>query len=410
MHKIYLTILFALITFFPVPAQNNNSSKIFTDSLIVTALGRVNADSIQANVMALQNMGTRFMMAPNRKEVAAWIMNKFISSGIDEVRLDSFPCSTSINWPPLVYDTVTWQYNVEARIEGTEFPEDEIVLLAHYDDVTQDFDPIIFAPGADDNASGTAATLECARVIMDMDYQPGQTLIFLATGAEELMYYGDAGTEHYAQKAQSAGRNIVMAINNDMVSWNDGSWTLDLLNHTLSPHITGMAINIIDNYTSLNYSSWPPEYNVGGDIQPFLNAGYHGIYFMEHNFNPNYHTYDDLVEYCDMPYLAEVTKVSLGCILHSDITVGIQETVPALNEMAVNPNPATFKINFYLKCPGSSIWDMKIHNINGAEVFKGQFQAGNNTLDVSFLPEGFYMMIFSNGMEILYQKLVISRN
>jgi hypothetical protein len=408
MKKLYLVILFTAVFLSGISAQSS-AHKLSTDSLIVSALAMVNTDSLQADVQEMQNMVTRFMIAPNRKEVATWIMNKFLSYGITEVRLDSFLCNTDINYPNLVYDTTTWQYNVEARIEGTEYTEDEVVLLGHYDDCTTDFSPMIFAPGADDNASGTAATLECARVIMEMGYQPGQTLIFLASAAEELMYYGDAGTEHYAQEALAAGRNIVMAINNDMIAWDDGSWTIDLFNHPLSSHITGLAIDIIDNYTSLDYYSWPPVANVGGDIQPFFNAGYYGVYFMEHVFNPNYHTYNDLVVSCDFPYLAEVTKVSLGCLLKSDITVGQKEIELTLKEIMVYPNPANTEISFYLNDPRSSSWELKIHNLNGAEIYKGQFPPGNNSLDVSSLPEGFYMMIFSDGTQIRYQKLVIVR-
>jgi len=241
---------------------------------------------------------------------------------------------------------------VEARIEGTEFPDNETVLLAHYDDATQDFDPLIFA----------------------------------------------------------AGRNIAMAINNDMIAWNDGSWTLDLFNHSLSPHITSLAIEIIENYTTLNYNSWVPAINVGGDIQPFLDSGYHGIYFIEHYINPNYHTQDDLIEFCDFPYLAEITKVNLGCILQSDMTVDQKEMVPSFKEIEVYPNPASSEISFRLDDPGSSYWNLLITGMNGAEVFKGLFPSGNNSLDVSFLPDGFYMMMFSNGTKIQHKKLIIAKN
>jgi hypothetical protein len=408
MKKLYFVILFPLII---LPHINAQSSlyKISTDSLIIAALAMINADSLQADVQAMQDMGTRFMIAPNRKDAATWVMNKFLSFGIEEVRLDSFICTNSIHYPPIIYDTVTWQYNVEARIEGSEYPQDEVVLVAHYDDCTQDYDPIYFAPGADDNASGTSATLECARIIMEMGYQPAQTIIFLASAAEELMYYGDAGTEHYAMEAQAAGRNIVMVINNDMISWDDGTWTLDLFTHVFSQQITGMAINIIEDYTSLNYYAWAPVQNVGGDIQPFLDAGYPGIYFMEQPINPNYHSINDLVDSCDFPYLAEATKVSLGCMLKSDITVGLKETRPGFHEIDVNPNPASNEINFYLNGPVSSSWDLNIISTNGTEVYKGICPPGSNKLNISFLPEGIYLMIFHNNEHALYQKLVILR-
>lgn len=408
MKKLYLVII-SMAVILPGIFAQGSKEKLYDDSLLVAALAQVNTDSLRADIQSMQDMGTRFMIAPNRKEAATLIMNKFLSMGLTDVRLDSFLCYSHINFPNIVYDTTTWQFNVEARIEGTEFPDDEVVLIGHYDDCTQDFDPIFFAPGADDNASGTAAALECARIIMEMDYRPAQTLIFLASAAEELMYFGDAGTEHYAQEAQAAGRNVVMAINNDMISWNDGTWTLDLFNHTQSPEITAMAISIIENYTSLNYYSLPPVENIGGDIQPFLDAGYHGIYFMENNINPNYHSVNDLIDFCDVSYLAEATKVSLGCILNADLTVGQKEMEPAFHEIAVYPNPASEYVSFWLNASGSSLMELKITNLDGIEFYIGPCYPGDNSLDVSFLPEGFYMIIFSTGKESSHQKLVITR-
>ncbi len=378
-----------------------------SDSLIVAALALISPDSMQNDVQDLQEMGTRFMISPNRKEVATWIMNKFLSYGIEEVRLDSFPCNTYINWPPfLVFDTTTWQYNVEARIEGNLTPEIEIVLVSHYDCVVQDADPMVVAPGADDNASGTAATLECARVIMEMGYQPGQTLIFLASAAEELMNYGDAGTEHYAAEAQAEGRDISMAINNDMIAWNDGSWTIDLFNSTMSPLITSMAIYIIGNFTSLNTYSWQPVYQVGGDIQPFLDAGYQGIYFMEHYINPNYHTINDVAENCDFLYLAEATKVSLGLILHSDLTVGTYLHNIRQNYLNILPNPSALAIHFVLDVTDQNTI-YSIFNLNGAKLETGRLNPGNyHDLNIEHFPKGVYSLVVNHHGGVVSSKFV----
>jgi hypothetical protein len=267
-----------------------------------------------------------------------------------------------------------------------------------------------FAPGADDNASGTAAALECARVIIESGYTPGQTVVFLASAAEELMYYGDAGTEHYAEEAQSAGRNIVLAINNDMIAWNDGSWTLDLFNHKFSPEITELAINIIENYTTLNYESWEPVTEVGGDIQPFLDAGYHGIYFMEHYINPNYHKITDLVENCDFLYLAEAVKVSLGCILYSDMTVGIDKPAGPDEVFFLYPNPAADEINFRLPENGSDEWEVRINGMNGSEYYHGKAKTGENKLNIRYLNDGLYMMILCDGSRIFSNKFLVSDN
>jgi hypothetical protein len=360
-------------------------------------------------MQSLQDMGTRFMIAPNRKEVATWIMNRFLAMGISEVRLDSFLCYTNINIPPfLVFDTTTWQYNVEAKIEGISAPEQEIVILGHYDCIVVSEDPMVFAPGADDNASGTAAVLECARVISAMDYQPEQTFTFLASAAEELLYFGDAGTEHYAIEAMEDGRDLVMVINNDMISWNNGTWTLDLRNHLFSPHITELAIYIIENYTTLNYNSLEPVIQVGADIQPFLFCGYHGIYFTENYICPNYHLTTDIVDNCDISYLTEITKVNLGMILQSDITVGMKDAGIDSSKIRIYPNPASDVTFVMIDDRDSQSWTLKIADITGKVVYHSTITTGNNRIDVSMLPGGMYTLIFKREDEIQCRKLIKS--
>ncbi|NTV83781.1 MAG: M20/M25/M40 family metallo-hydrolase, partial [Bacteroidales bacterium] len=244
MKKVILSTALFFLLLSGAAAQERNREQS-TDSTLINALGQVRSDSLLSYVQTLQDFGTRFMIAPNRKEIATWIMDKFISFGLTEVRLDSFACYTYVNAPPyIVFDTTTWQYNVEAKITGSVNPACEIVMMGHYDDCVPDSDPLALTPGADDNASGVAALLESARVIMETGHQPRQTFIFLATAAEELMYVSDCGSRHYAQEAASEGRDLSMVINNDMISWNDSSWTILLNNDINSQRITELAIHV----------------------------------------------------------------------------------------------------------------------------------------------------------------------
>lgn len=320
MRKALLSIALVLSLLSGASGQDRNREQS-TDSTIVAALGQVRSDSLLSYIQSLQNFGTRFMIAPNRKEIATWIMEKFISLGITEARLDSFPCYTFVNAPPyFVYDTTTWQYNVEAKITGSVYPSCEMVMMGHYDDCVIDADPMTVAPGADDNASGIAALLESARVIMETGFQPRQTFIFLATAAEELILVSDCGSSHYAEEAAAEGRDLSMVINNDMISWNDSSWTISIINDTNSQLITDLAIHVVETYTTLNWtyaSLW-----TFADLLYFLNEGYEGVYYMENivnGYTPNYHTVYDLAANIDTAYLAEITRVDLGCFLLSDL-------------------------------------------------------------------------------------------
>ncbi|MCU0370297.1 MAG: M20/M25/M40 family metallo-hydrolase [Bacteroidales bacterium] len=320
MKKALLAFLMVFLVISGAAAQDR-TGKESTDSTIVSMLDKVRSDSLQSYVQSLQDFGTRFMIAPNRKEVATWIMEKFISFGLTEVRLDSFTCYTHVNAPPyFVFDTTTWQYNVEARITGTQFPTCELVMMAHYDDCVNESDPMVAAPGADDNASGVAALLECARVISDTGYQPGKTFIFLATAAEELMLVSESGAMHYAQEAAEDGRDISMVLNNDMISWNDSSWSIRIFNDINSEITTGLAVHVIDTYSTLDLTF--DNMGTFADLTFFLEEGYEGVYFMEsaqNGFTPYYHTVYDLVENIDTSYLAEMTRVDLGCFLLSDL-------------------------------------------------------------------------------------------
>lgn len=392
--------LLITLTFSQVKADFVNIPEI-PDSLINTAINMIDQDSVESYVQSLEDMGTRFLIAPNRKDVALWIMNKFFSFGITEVRLDSFPCYTEY-----IYDTTTWQYNVEAKIAGSEFPDKEMIVMAHYDDYSRDSDPIFQAPGADDNASGTAAVLECARIIKEMNYQPKQTMIFLATAAEEFMGMGDSGAEHYAEEAEASERDIVMVINNDMIGWDDGTWTVQLINHISTTGLTDLAIEIITNFTTLNYQSNEPIEDVSADLQPFMDAGYQGIYFMEMHINPDYHTINDSISNLNFEYLAEVTGVSLGCLLHTDITVDTKEH-DITPELSISPNPATD----YFQIQTSSIsipLILKIYSIDGTLLISSSLVEPSTKVDISMLSPGVYVIVINSASETRYSRLIVN--
>ncbi len=404
MNKHLLICLVAFFSFFSAYAQFEKFSDRNNDSLIHEATAMISSDSLMSYLQKLEDFGTRFMIAPNRKDIATWLMNTFISMGVTEVKLDSFQCQTSINYQNLVFDTITWQYNVEAKITGTTYPDQEVIVMGHYDSVILDGDPMLTAPGADDNGSGTVALLECARILKEINYKPEQTIIFLATAAEELMYFGDAGSKYYASIAAMNNRNIVMVINNDMIGWDNGTWTVNIYNHSSSSDITTMATDILESFTDLNYVSYPPQTNVGADLQPFLDAGYKGIYFMERGNYPFYHTANDMTNNISADYLAEITKVSLGMILKFDLTfanISNPESVPA--EIYIYPNPACDFLNIQTEIQCSSI---QIYNSTGILLSGIPF---DKRIDLSNYAAGMYFLIFETENGLITHRLVIEK-
>jgi len=266
---------------------------------IAQIISLVDADSILYNIQCLQDFQTRYAFANNRLQVAEWIKNRFISFGINDVQLQPFFC-----WN-------TDQYNVVATIPGTVHPDQYIIIGGHHDSATldQNISSYIFAPGADDNASGTSATLEIARVIMQSGYQPRCSIRFVTFAAEEL---GLDGSWYYAFTARNNNENICLMINHDMIGNNNDPYFYQV---TLSPYdgsenYTNYAHQLIEQYTALQVyydSSVNPS---NSDSYSFWQKGYNVLFFSEFEFSPYYHTINDLVQYINSDYCAEVIKAS----------------------------------------------------------------------------------------------------
>lgn len=310
------------------------------DSVINSFLNEVEPDSIESYIQFLQDKVTRFMIAPNHRAVAESVRQKFIALGADEAYLDSALCTTVINYQNIVFDTITWQYNVVAKINGLD--SNYLVMGAHYDNVVAPAgDPMIYAPGADDNASGVAAAFECLRIMKEKNYTPLHNIEFVAFAAEELMYFGNSGAQFFVDHAIEAGKNIDLMINNDMIAYTASkNWVITLSNYIGSEYFTTMAQQITEDYTMLDLYLLSPGNQGGADCKYFYEAGVPCIYFMEKDFNPYYHSNNDLIENIDMDYCAEVAKISLGVLLATDDTTTTHIAESRKSSLKVYPNPS----------------------------------------------------------------------
>jgi len=266
---------------------------------IAQIISLVDADSILYNIQCLQDFQTRYAFANNRLQVAEWIKNRFISFGINDVQLQPFFC-----WN-------TDQYNVVATIPGTVHPDQYIIIGGHHDSATldQNISSYIFAPGADDNASGTSATLEIARVIMQSGYQPRCSIRFVTFAAEEL---GLDGSWYYAFTARNNNENICLMINHDMIGNNNDPYFYRVILNLYdgSENYTNYAHQLIEQYTALQVYYDSSVNSPNSDSYSFWQNGYNVLYFSEFEFSPYYHTINDLVQYINSDYCAEVIKAS----------------------------------------------------------------------------------------------------
>jgi hypothetical protein len=258
-------------------------------------VAQVSADSILFFIQSLQDMGTRYALADNRYEVASWIRDTFIRFGISDAHLQEFTWNGS-------------QYNVVAEISGSHYPDEYIVIGGHHDSITYT-DPYNFAPGADDNASGTAAALEIARVLKAANFQPKCSIRFVTYAAEE---FGLHGSHYNAQSSLDAALDIRLMINHDMLAnKNPGTTTVRLMPYDGCWDQTAHAAYLTDQYTGLE-AIYGSVNSHSSDSYAYWSRGYPVIYFFETDFSPVYHSDQDIVANIDPDYCAEVIKASLA--------------------------------------------------------------------------------------------------
>jgi len=283
----------------PMRLPEAQSKSNFNPSHSVELQSLVNAvevDSVVSHIQGLQDFGTRYCRADNRLAVSQWIRDRFISFGVPNVELHQF------SWQD------TDQYNVVATIPGCVYPDEYIIVGGHHDSINMD-DPFLNSPGADDNASGTAACLEMARVMMASGYQPRRSIRFVTFAAEE---HGMFGSYAYAYYAVVNGMNIRLMINHDMIANNTaapGDWQVRLMPYEGSMEHSFRAQSITSLYTSMQTYFGTLNFHLSDGV-PFWYVGYNVIYFFEHEFSPHYHSGDDIVANIDGNYCTEVIKAS----------------------------------------------------------------------------------------------------
>ncbi|MFN2188029.1 MAG: M28 family peptidase [Candidatus Promineifilaceae bacterium] len=216
--------------------------------------------------------------------------------------------------------------NVIGEMTGETHPEDIYLITAHLDStVRSPENPYVNAPGADDNASGSAGVMTAADIFSQ--YRWGCTLRFaFFTGEEQGLYGSDA----YSARAVSQGENIIGVLNMDMLGYNspgserridlEGSYnaapaSMDIA-YLFAEIIADYSIDLIPDVVSGTCCS---------DHVPFLQDGIPAILAIEDfgDFNPAYHSTGDLLEIIDMDYYTDLVKASVGTFAHmSDCQVG----------------------------------------------------------------------------------------
>lgn len=324
---------------------------------ITRIVSEINAANIERTIRKLVSFGTRNTLSaqdnPTRGIGAArdWLYAEFqkvseLSGGRMKVEKQTFEQAPG-KYPRIARTTTLT--NIVATLRGTQ-PASEnrlYVVSGHYDSMcTSPTDAECDAPGANDDASGTAAVLEMARVMSKYEFDA--TIIFMTVAGEE---QGLVGSGYFAEQAKEKKLDIEAMFTNDIVGNTLGGnnvrdrRTLRVFSEGVPSSETNDEANVRRGVGGENDSAsrqlarfiketgarYVPSMNVmmvyrrdrylrGGDHIPFLERGYAAVRFTEPNEEYKHQhqnvrvengvQYGDLPEFVDFAYIAQVARVN----------------------------------------------------------------------------------------------------
>ena len=201
-----------------------------------------------------------------------------------------------------VYEKNARTMNVITMIEGTDpkLQEEYVIIGAHLDHVGSQAG--LLFPGANDNASGSAAVLEIAKAFVKGGIQPKRSVIFVLFASEE---QGLNGAKHFVESWKKGYDKIEAMINLDCMGYGD---SIQVGNGKSAPNLWEIA-NQIDE-TSFN-SMVERTWNGGGaDATPFHEKGVPCLYFVTTNSYDHLHLPSDKVETLNPVLFEKVVRLA----------------------------------------------------------------------------------------------------
>jgi len=345
---------------------------------------------IQATIRKLVSFGTRNTLSeqenPLRGIGAArdWLYSEFqkaaeLSGGRMTVEKQAFeqPKAARIPEPTLLT-------NLVATLKGTQPQSVErlYLLSGHYDSMcSSPTDGKCDAPGANDDASGTAAVLELARVMSKYEFDA--TIVFMAVAGEE---QGLLGSTYFAETAKQKGLNIEAMFTNDIIGntlggngirdyatvrvFSEGIPTsetpeearvrraiggeTDSPSRQLARFIRSTAETYVPNMKVMMVYR-RDRYLRGGDHIPFLERRFPAVRFTEPNEDYRHQhqnvriengiTYGDLVEFVDFEYVANVARVNAASLAMLALAPARPKSVRILTQRLTNDTELTWSAN-----------------------------------------------------------------
>src|SRR5215212_5005511 len=342
-----------------VAAQTTRRSNTTRNRTVANIVREIDARNVEATIRKLVSFGTRNTLSeqndPKRGIGAArdWLYAEFLkaaeaSNGRMTVEKQSYEQPKAARVPEPT--TIT---NLVATLKGSQ-PEatDRIyVVSGHYDSMCNSpTDAKCDAPGANDDASGTAAVLEMARVMAKYEFDA--TIVFMAVAGEEQSLLGST---HFAEQAKQKNWNVDAMFTNDIVGntlggngvrdrgqvrvFSEGVPSTETTAEATTRRSVGgendSASRQLARFIKETAESFLPQmkvwmvyrrdrYGRGGDHIPFLERGYPAVRFTEVNeeFRHQHQNvrvengvqFGDLPEFVDFPYIANVARVNAASL------------------------------------------------------------------------------------------------
>ncbi|MEO0102258.1 MAG: M28 family peptidase [candidate division WOR-3 bacterium] len=304
----------------------------------------------------LDTIRTRYALASKNSSAGWYIYEKFQSFNLDSVNFHTF----------------TWSGNrTDSNVIGTKngrvYPHKYWIIGGHFDCISES--PSTYAPGADDNASGTVAAIIAAKYMSPYPWK--YTIKFINWNAEEFGLYG---SDAHARLVRNRDDSIMGVLNADMIATEMGSNMVEVYTSTrLGSRAIGDTFYLCNERYNIGLSvrrsteapSWSDHYS-------YWQQNYEAICAIEYDFCPYYHTTQDRITASsfDTIFFARVVKnlvATLATLAIPDTeinTIREEKISSPLSSLRVSPNPCGHKTKISF-LPNGKDKTLKIYNTNG---------------------------------------------
>ncbi|MEW5900080.1 MAG: M20/M25/M40 family metallo-hydrolase [Acidobacteriota bacterium] len=268
------------------------------DGLIQLLVNQVSRENIASFVRSLELFETRYASTAQCEAAGDFIFLYFQSLGLNP------------SFEPFTFRTSISTRNVIAELRGRTEPDEVVIVCAHYDSTSDT--PTVLAPGADDNASGTAAVMEAARVLAPQAFD--FTVRFIAFSGEE---GGLNGSRHHSTLSWARGDRIIGVINMDMIAYADAMpEDLEVFVNQRSAWLAEWLGLSASTYTGLPVNKRVDPSVIYSDHSPFWDRGYAATLLIEDLplQNPFYHKPTDTSDTLNFEFCGDSAKTAVAVL------------------------------------------------------------------------------------------------